>query len=117
MYPRRDGLLVSGLFAQHEFSDYVDANLVGKGTDDFVGFLDLLTDGDVLRAVLLALSASDALGRKSRIGLKADGLCIFESCGVLSFKGSHVVASKEGRNVDTFGTWHAVSASSAAHKL
>ena len=70
-----------------------------------------LSDLNMLRAVTLALSAANALGRAARVLAERGTLEIIASAGFLSLGVHRVIAAERSRNVDAFGTWHTVTAS------
>ena len=85
-----------------------------EGAEGFVRFFEFLADRDILGAVLLALSAADALGGKGGFLCQADGLRKLEAALAFGFREHCVVAAEDSRNVDSFGTGHTVAAACAA---
>ena len=64
--------------------------------------------------MLLAFSALDTLGGKGRFLCESDGLGELEAPQAFGFCEHGVVAAEDSRNVDAFGTGHAVAAACAA---
>ena len=59
---------------EHELAAEKESDAVGQRPEVPVSFLELLTYRKVLRTVLLAFPAFDALGRKARILGQVEGL-------------------------------------------
>ena len=58
-------------FPEHDLSRDIDPDLIGERPERFVSFFQFLPDRNVLRTVLLALSALHALRRERRLLGKA----------------------------------------------
>ena len=92
----------------------MDGQSVVERTQGLVRLLELLADREALGTVLLAFSALDTLGGKGRFLCESDGLGELEAPQAFGFCEHGVVAAEDSRNVDAFGTGHAVAAACAA---
>lgn len=67
-------MLTSAVLSEHELPGQVDRDPVRKRTERLIGFFQLLTNVNALRAMLFALAAFDALCGKCRCFCKRDRL-------------------------------------------
>ena len=70
-----------GSATEHHLAGEGEDQAQGEGAQGLVRLLELLADGDALRAMLLAFSALDALGGESRLFRECDGLAELEPAG------------------------------------
>ena len=112
--PAADFFPGSARLSVHKGSYEMDGQSVVERTQGLVRLLELLADREALGTVLLAFSALDTLGGKGRFLCESDGLGELEAPQAFGFCEHGVVAAEDSRNVDAFGTGHAVAAACAA---
>ena len=79
------------------------------------GILQLLTNLDVLRTVLFALAAANAVGSRSRVLSQNRAHHVFPQSGDFAVGIADIVGRKGAGNVHAFGTRHTVAAAGTAH--
>jgi len=86
-----------------------------KRADGLICLFDEGTDRKVLRTVLLAFAAADALRGKRCALSHRDCLKIFSSSGLFALGVHLIIAAEESGNIHSLGAGHAITAFGAEH--
>ena len=101
----------------HVLPCHTNSYLIRQGAQVLVCLLKLLSDGNGLGTMLLALAAFHALGGKYRLLGKAYSLEILFAAFVLVLHIHGIPCRKGTRDIHTLGSGHTIPASGTAHFL